>query len=148
MFIIFEFLIRHSMTSRHGFRDAARPHTDPADRNARHTAPLSPPANPTAGIRFGIIGIFLFLTSIRNSIASDLSPTPTGNIGTVPEITLLRISSYKYIKSILTHAYSAHFFFGSNHKKIVWDNQRIHLEKSSLRMKIRREQWLIQNSSP
>lgn len=104
------------MTSRHGFRDAARPRTDPADRNARHTAPLSPPANPTAGIRSGITGIFLFLTSIRDSIASDLSPTPTGNIGTVPEITLLRISSYKYIKSILTHAYSAHFF-GSNHKK-------------------------------
>jgi len=101
MFIIFEFLIRHSMTSRHGFRDAARPRTDPADRNARHTAPLSPPANPTAGIRSGITGIFLFLTSIRDSIASDLSPTPTGNIGTVPEITLLRISSYKYIKSIL-----------------------------------------------
>ena len=101
------------MTSRHGFRDAARPHTDPADRNARHTAPLSPPANPTAGIRSGIIGIFLFLTSI----ASDLSPTPTGNIGTVPEITLLRISSYKYIKSILTHAYSAHFFSDRTIKK-------------------------------
>ena len=113
MFIIFEFLIRHSMTSRHGFRDAARPRTDPADRNARHTAP----ANPTAGIRSGITGIFLFLTSIRDSIASDLSPTPTGNIGTVPEITLLRISSYKYIKSILTHAYSAHFFSDRTIKK-------------------------------
>ena len=125
MFIIFEFLIRHSMTSRRGFRDAARPRTDPADRNARHTAPLSPPANPTAGIRSGITGkvsyvglkIFLFLTSIRDSIASDLSPTPTGNIGTVPEITLLRISSYKYIKSILTHAYSAHFFSDRTIKK-------------------------------
>ncbi len=107
------------MTSRHGFRDAARPRTDPADRNARHTAPLSPPANPTAGIRSGITGIFLFLflTSIRDSIASDLSPTPTGNIGTVPEITLLRISSYKYIKSILTHAYSAHFFSDRTIKK-------------------------------
>lgn len=105
------------MTSRHGFRDAARPRTDPADRNARHTAPLSPPANPTAGIRSGITGIFLFLTSIRDSITSDLSPTPTGNIGTVPEITLLRISSYKYIKSILTHAYSAHFFSDRTIKK-------------------------------
>lgn len=71
----------------------------------------------THGIRSGIIGIFLFLTSIRNSIASDLSPTPTGNIGTVPEITLLRISSYKYIKSILTHAYSAHFFSDRTIKK-------------------------------